>query len=63
MSALGQKPTPAELANIINGVDLDRDGQIDFAEFLTLISRKMKATDIGKFSVIFFSTEEILQMK
>mmetsp|Transcript_143392 Transcript_143392/g.458375 ORF Transcript_143392/g.458375 Transcript_143392/m.458375 type:complete len:955 (-) Transcript_143392:222-3086(-) len=51
MRSLGQNPTPAELQDMINEVDADGDGTIDFPEFLSLMSRKMKDTD---------SEEEIL---
>ena len=47
-SSLGQNQTPAELSEMIKEVDVDGNGEIDFREFLTLISRKMKETDIGK---------------
>ena len=47
MSSLGQKQTPAELLEMIKEVDVDGNGEIDFPEFLTLISRKMKETNIG----------------
>lgn len=36
-----QNPTEAELEAMINEVDADGDGTIDFPEFLTMIVRKM----------------------
>ncbi|KAG0497010.1 hypothetical protein HPP92_001701 [Vanilla planifolia] len=45
MRSLGQNPTEAELQDMINEVDADGNGTIDFPEFLTLMSRKMKDTD------------------
>ena len=42
--------TPAQLSEMIKEVDVDGNGEIDFREFLTLISRKMKETNIGKWS-------------
>merc|ERR1712100_993669 len=44
--------TEAELADMINEVDADGNGTIDFPEFLTMMARKMKDTD---------SEEEILE--
>ena len=41
MRSLGQNPTEAELQDMINEVDQDGSGLIDFPEFLTLMSRKM----------------------
>src|SRR3546814_12370012 len=52
MRYLGQNPTEAELADMINEVDADGNGTIDFPEFLTMMARKMKDTD---------SEEEILE--
>jgi len=52
MRSLGQNPTEAELQDMINEVDADGNGTIDFPEFLTLMARKMKDTD---------SEEEILE--
>jgi calmodulin len=52
MRSLGQNPTEAELADMINEVDADGNGTIDFPEFLTMMARKMKDTD---------SEEEILE--
>uniref|UniRef100_A0A0A9DDR9 EF-hand domain-containing protein n=1 Tax=Arundo donax TaxID=35708 RepID=A0A0A9DDR9_ARUDO len=45
MRSLGQNPTEAELQDMINEVDADRNGTIDFPEFLNLMARKMKDTD------------------
>jgi len=45
MRSLGQNPTEAELLDMINEVDADGNGTIDFPEFLSLMARKMKDTD------------------
>ncbi|KAF1898302.1 hypothetical protein Lal_00033068 [Lupinus albus] len=45
MRSLGQNPTEAELKDIINEVDADGSGTIDFPEFLNLMAKKMKDTD------------------
>lgn len=42
MRSLGQNPTEAELHDMINEVDADGNGTIDFPEFLNLMARKMK---------------------
>jgi calmodulin len=52
MRSLGQNPTEAELMDMINEIDADGNGDIDFPEFLTVMARKMKDTD---------SEEEILE--
>ena len=52
MRSLGQNPTEAELQDMINEVDADGNGTIDFPEFLTMMARKMKDTD---------SEEEIME--
>eukprot|EP00210_Caulerpa_lentillifera_P002209 g2123.t1 len=42
MRSLGQNPTEAELQEMINEVDTDGNGIIDFPEFLSLMAKKMK---------------------
>lgn len=46
MRSLGQNPTEAELQDMINEVDADGNGTIDFPEFLALMARKMKVSDM-----------------
>ena len=45
MRSLGQNPTEAELQDMVNEIDADGDGTIDFPEFLTMMARKMKDPD------------------
>eukprot|EP00794_Sanderia_malayensis_P015263 gene15263-16838_t len=45
MRSLGQNPTEAELQDMINEVDIDGNGTIDFPEFLNMMARKMKDTE------------------
>ena len=40
MRSLGQNPTEAELQDMVNEVDADGNGTIDFPEFLTMMARK-----------------------
>jgi len=42
---MGQNPTEAQLQDMINVVDADGNGTIDFPEFLIMMARKMKAPD------------------
>lgn len=45
MRNMGQNPTDGELQQMISEVDADGNGLIDFAEFVTLMARKMNNTD------------------
>ena len=45
LRSLGQNPTEQELQEMINEVDADGNGEVDFDEFLTMMARKMKDTD------------------
>lgn len=45
MRSLGQAPTDSELQDMINEVDVDGSGTIDFQEFLEMMTKHMKETD------------------
>lgn len=56
MRKLGQKPTETELQDMISEVDEDKNGTIEFDEFLNLMAKKMKVrTDSGPGAVVFGS--------
>ena len=40
--SLGQNPTDLELMTIISKADIDRNGTIEFDEFVSMMSHKMK---------------------
>ena len=42
MLSLGQNPTEQELLDMINEIDEDGNGEIDFEEFLGLMARNMQ---------------------
>ena len=47
LEAMGQKPTEEELFQLLNSVDEDGTGEIDFAEFLKVIEhQKERAEDV-----------------
>jgi calmodulin len=45
MRSLGQNPTEAEVQDMIDEVDANGNGTIEFPEFLTMMARKMRDTD------------------
>lgn len=45
MRSLNQEPTNEELKDMINDVDSDNNGRIDFNEFLTIMSRYVMTKD------------------
>ena len=45
MRSLGQNLSESEIKEIIDEVDEDKNGTIDFQEFLSLMARKMKLLD------------------
>ena len=48
MRSLGQNPSEAELQDMINEVDVDGDGSIDFREFLTMMQEKVKQNEASE---------------
>lgn len=42
---LGQKPTEEEIKDMMREVDADGNGEIDFDEFVTMMSQKMQSQD------------------
>lgn len=46
MRSLGHKPTDAQVQDMINEVDADGNGTIDFEEFLGMMARKANNIDI-----------------
>ena len=42
LKSLGQSPTEEELQDMINEVDVDGNGTVDFHEFLTMMATKNK---------------------
>jgi len=45
VKAIGQPPTEGEVKDMINEVDVDGNGSIEFIEFITLMARKMRDAD------------------
>ena len=45
MRNLGQSPTEEELRDMLNEVDIDGNGIIDFNEFVSMMAKKLKETD------------------
>lgn len=45
MRSLGQNPKEEELNEMINEIDEDGNGTVDFDEFLIMMSKKMKEND------------------
>ena len=45
MRSLGQKASDSQLQDMINEVDIDGNGTIDFSEFITMMSRRKNEMD------------------
>ncbi|KAG5683701.1 hypothetical protein PVAND_012967 [Polypedilum vanderplanki] len=45
MRSMGQRPTETELRNMVNDVDQNDNGMIEFNEFLQMMSKKMREGD------------------
>ena len=48
MRRLGYHPTESEVEEMIGDVDLDGNGVIDFAEFVSMMARRINEVDIEK---------------
>nr|XP_022331536.1 neo-calmodulin-like [Crassostrea virginica] len=48
LRSLGQNPTEAELQDMITEVDANGNGTIEYPEFLTMMSKKMKDSDTNE---------------
>ena len=45
MKSLGQNPSEEELQEMVDEVDIDGNGEIDFEEFLLMMAKKMRESD------------------
>lgn len=45
MKSLGQSPTEAELRDLVNEIDINGDGEIDFHEFCNLMTKQAHEDD------------------
>ena len=45
MRALGFEPSKEEIRKLISQIDKDKDGNVDFSEFLTMMTMKMGERD------------------
>ena len=52
-------PTEEELKEMIDEVDLDGNGEIDFEEFVTLMNRRSKETDTEEVIINAFKVFDI----
>ncbi|KAH6659617.1 hypothetical protein BKA67DRAFT_652842 [Truncatella angustata] len=48
MKSLGLNPSEQELRDMVDEVDVDKNGSIDFDEFLKMMSMKVESTDVEK---------------
>eukprot|EP00794_Sanderia_malayensis_P020358 gene20358-22366_t len=48
MKSLGQNPTEKEITTMIKEVDVDGNGEIDFAEFIQMMDKQMRGRNINE---------------
>lgn len=53
MRLLGQNPTEQELLDLVNEIDYDGDGSIDFPEFCQMMKRMTKVRTLSKIKINF----------
>ncbi len=46
MRTLGRNPTEEEILNIMNEIDIDHNGKLDFAEFTIMMREKLSGEDM-----------------
>jgi len=46
MRTLGRNPTEEEILNIMNEIDVDHNGKLDFAEFTIMMKEKLSGEDM-----------------
>ena len=52
IQSLNEHPTKEEIQEMMNEVDADGDGTVDFEEFLSIMARKMKVFNYKEISII-----------
>ncbi|KAH7126119.1 complex of Cambr and Cam [Dactylonectria macrodidyma] len=56
LRSLGQNLSDAELEGMVNGIDVDKNGSIDFNEFLTIMAAKKENNDLQEDLLDAFKT-------
>ena len=46
MRTLGRNPTEEEIMNIMNEIDVDHNGKLDFSEFVIMMRDKLSGEDM-----------------
>ena len=59
MRSLGQNPTDAELNDLIEEVDVDGNGEVDFSEFLNLMAKRMRESETEEELMNAFKTLDL----
>ncbi|PAA51439.1 hypothetical protein BOX15_Mlig025330g1 [Macrostomum lignano] len=56
MRSLGQNPSERELKDMVEGVDIDGNGEIDFPEFMAMMAEKIQDTNSEQEIIAAFQT-------
>ncbi len=54
MKALNLAPTDQEIVDMKNEIDVDQNGNVDFKEFITLIARRVRDSDLEQENIEAF---------